>query len=96
VTLHLLPFDQANGITGDAECEEVIVLGNSFSDYLDNGTGALIEGFHRGQSRAVILPLGLSQNAFGASLVDIEPKDLTAEFALHDNAVRPDGGLLGA
>ena len=91
---HLLPLDQANRVTGDTERHEVIIVGDRFSDHPDNLAGTLVESLNRGKGGAIILTVGLGQDSFFSSLVNVEPKDLTAELTLDNDSVRPNRGLL--
>jgi hypothetical protein len=91
----VVALDQADGVTGNAESDEVVVRGDGLPNELKGRAGTLVEGFDGGDGGAVVLPVGFGEDAFGAGLVDIKPEDLAAELALDDDAVRADGWLFG-
>jgi hypothetical protein len=68
-------------------------LRSSTADDLDDIAGGLIEGLDRGQVSSPGQRRGLAQNAFVPIRIDIEPKDLAAKLAVHDDAARRDGRL---
>ena len=91
----MFALNQADGVTGDAERDEVIIRGDGFPDDLEDGAGALVEGFDRGENGIVILPMRFGEDAFRADLVGIEAENLAAKLALDDNAVGTNRRLFG-
>jgi len=78
------PLPTTPSVTTHNSQRDEIVLGLGLADHRENLAGPLIEGLHR-RHYVVPHPLRFAQDTFGPVLVDIKPKNLTAELTVDDD-----------
>ena len=83
----VLALHQPDRVAHDSEGDEVVTR-LSLPDDLNDRASRLVESFDRGVDPAIIQGLRLAQDPFVTRLVDIEPEDLSAKLALHDDTGR--------
>src|SRR2546428_5286521 len=86
-------FHETDRVSHHAESDEIVLLTSPHDD-LDNLSRRLAECLHGSQHVAVVQVAVLTQDAFVAGLIDVEPKDLAPKLVLHNHAAcRSRGGI---